>query len=127
MEDYKYKEITSKIIATAFEVHKVLGGGLQEIIYQRAFAIELQKINIKLESEKSHEIFYKDQRLPIGKRRLDFLIENLIVVELKSCNQIEDRHIAQVLSYLKIFNLEIGLILNFGGKSLTIKRIIHCP
>ena len=122
-EQYKYSNITSKIIGCAIEVHKVLGAGFQELIYQRALAKEmiLQGVNFQREPEIS--IYYKEEM--IGTRRIDFLVENKISVELKAIKALEEVHLTQAINYLEAYNLEIGLLVNFGTKSLEFKRLIN--
>lgn len=122
--ELKYREITEKIIGTSFEVHKFLGNGFQEVIYQRALAYEMQKSGLTFAREIEQYIFYKDLKDPIGSRRADFVVEGKILVELKAIIQLEEVHWAQVLNYLKAYKLEVGLLLNFGSKSLTFKRFV---
>jgi GxxExxY protein len=124
MEEYKHSELTGKIIRCAIQVHSFLGCGFQEIIYQRALAIELTRAGLKFQKELDVLIFYKDVIEPIGTRRLDFLVEELVLVELKALDELDDLHISQVLNYLKICNVEIGLLLNFGEQKLKTKRLI---
>jgi len=122
-EKYKHSELTGKIIGCSMEVHKILGNGFQEVIYQRALAIELGENNIVFEREKEMPIFYKEQH--IGTRRVDFLIEGMVSVELKALTKLEDVHLAQAINYLEAYNIEIGLLINFGAKSLEFKRLIN--
>jgi GxxExxY protein len=124
MTELKYKDITEKIIGASFEVHKFLGNGFQEVIYQRALAWELSNAGLSFAREIEQEIFYKDFQEPIGKRRADFVIEGKVLVELKALVELEDVHIAQVLNYLKAYKLEVGLLINFGSKSLIFKRLV---
>jgi GxxExxY protein len=124
MTELKYKDITEKIIGASFEVHKFLGNGFQEVIYQRALAWELSNAGLSFAREIEQEIFYKDLQEPIGKRRADFVIEGKVLVELKALVELEDVHIAQVLNYLKAYKLEVGLLINFGSKSLIFKRLV---
>ena len=124
MAELKYKEITEKIIGSPFEVHKFLGNGFQEVIYQRALAWELSKAGLTHVREIEQEIFYKELSEPIGTRRADFVVEGKILVELKALVALEDVHLAQVLNYLKAYRLEVGLLINFGSKSLTFKRLV---
>ncbi len=124
MTDLKYKDITEKIIGAAFEVHKFLGNGFQEVIYQRALAWELSNAGLSFEREINQEIFYKDLPEPIGTRRADFIVEGKVLVELKAIMELEDVQLAQVLNYLKAYRLEVGLLINFGGKSLIFKRLV---
>jgi hypothetical protein len=108
MAELKYKDITEKILGASFEVHKFLGIGFQEFIYQRALSWELKEKGLE----------------PIGRRRADFIVEGKVLVELKAMIQLEDVHLAQVLNYLKAYKLEVGLLINFGSKSLTYKRLV---
>jgi GxxExxY protein len=119
-----YKDITEKIIGASFEVHKFLGNGFQEVIYQRALAYELSKVGLEFSREIKQDIFYKDMEKPIGTRRADFVVEDKVMVELKALIKLEDVHMAQALNYLKAYRLEVGLLINFGSKSLTFKRLI---
>ena len=123
--ELKYKEITEKIIGASFEVHKFLGNGFQEVIYQRALAWELAQAGLSYTREIEQEIFYKELQEPIGTRRADFVVEGKVLVELKAIIQLEDVHLAQVLNYLKAYKPEAGLLINFGSKSLTFKRLVR--
>lgn len=122
--ELKYKDITEKIIGASFEVHKFLGNGFQEVIYQRALAYEMRKAGLLFEREIEQNIYYRDLEEPIGTRRADFVVEGKVLVELKAINELEDVHMAQALNYLKAYKLEVGLLINFGSKSLTFKRLI---
>ena len=122
-EQYKYSAITANILGCAFEVHKILGNGFQEVIYQRALAKEMALKGLSFAREFKMPIFYKKEQ--IGTRRVDFLIEEVISVELKAMVKIENVHLAQAINYLEAYNLEIGLLLNFGSKSLGYKRLIN--
>lgn len=122
--EYKYSGITEKIIGASFEVHKFLGNGFQELIYQRALAYEFIKAGLEFQREIKQEIFYKDLDEPIGTRRADFVVEGKILVEIKAIIQLEDVNIAQILNYLRAYKLEVGLLINFGSKSLTFKRLV---
>ena len=124
MSELKYKEITEKIIGASFEVHKFLGNGFQQVIYQRALAWEFSQAGLTYAREIEQEIFYKKLYEPIGTRRADFIVEGKVLVELKAIIQLEDVHLAQVLNYLKAYKLEVALLINFGSKSLTFKRIV---
>ena len=117
----KYEELTGKIIGCAMEVHSTLGNGFQEVIYQRCLALELGNSNIEYEREVEMEIYYKGEH--VGTRRADFLIEKTIMVELKAVINMEDVHLAQAMNYLEAYKLEIGLLINFGAKSLQFKRV----
>ena len=124
MTELKYKDITEKIIGAAFEVHSFLGNGFQEVIYQRALAWEMGQRGLEFAREIEQDIFYKNLPEPIGTRRADFVVENKVLVELKAIIQLEEVHLAQVLNYLKAYKLEVGLLINFGSKSLTFKRLV---
>ncbi len=117
----KYEDLTRKIIGCAMEVHKQLGNGFQEVVYQRALAIELQVNNITFQRELEMQIQYKGYE--IGSRRVDFFVDNQIMVELKALIQLEDVHLAQAMNYLEAYNKEIGLLINFGARSLQFKRV----
>jgi GxxExxY protein len=117
----KYQEITQKIIGASMEVHKILGNGFQEVIYQRALELEMNAMGLNFQREFEMDIFYKGER--IGGRRVDFFVENCIMVELKALILLEDVHLAQAMNYLEAYNIEIGLLINFGAKSLQFKRV----
>ena len=122
--ELKHKDITEKIIGASFEVHKFLGNGFQEVIYQRALAWEMRQLNLEFAREIEQDIFYKDLPRPIGTRRADFVVEGKVLVELKAKIHLEDVHLAQVLNYLNAYKLKVGLLINFGSKSLTFKRLV---
>ncbi len=105
------------------KVHYTLGNGFQEVIYQRALAIEMVKQGLPFQRELEMLIFYADQE--IGTRRVDFLIEDKVMVELKAITTLEDVHLAQAINYLEAYQLEVGLLLNFGSKSLEFKRLMN--
>ena len=122
-EQYKHSELTSKIIGCAMTVHKALGNGFQEVIYQRALEIEMDLAGIAFNREFEMPIFYREKH--IGTRRVDFLVEGIISVELKAMTKLEDVHFAQAINYLEAYNLEIGLLINFGEMSLNFKRLTN--
>jgi GxxExxY protein len=122
-EQYKYSDITAKVIGCAMEVHKILGNGFQEAIYQRALEKEMTLQGLDFAREYEMQIFYKNDR--IGTRRVDFLVEKVVSVELKAIIHLEDVHLAQAINYLEACNLEIGLLINFGAKNLQFKRLIN--
>jgi len=117
----KYEDITKKIIAASMKVHSELGNGFQEVIYQRALEIELPYENLSFQREMEMPIYYRNQQ--IGKRRVDFFVEDKIMVELKAMIKLEDVHLAQAMNYLEAYKMEIGLLINFGSKSLEFKRV----
>ncbi len=121
--EYKYSDLTAKIIGCAMEVHKLLGNGFQEVIYQRALEKEMNLQGLICIREFEMPIFYKDEL--VGTRRVDFLVESIISVELKAIVELENVHFAQAINYLEAYNLEIGLLLNFGSKSLQFKRLMN--
>ena len=123
-DNLKYGDITDKIIGAAFEVHTFLGNGFQEVIYQRALALELARAGLTFAREIEQEIFYKELPEPIGTRRADFVVEGKVLVELKAISELEEVHIAQLLNYLKAYRLEVGLLINFGSKRMEFKRFI---
>ena len=117
----KNEELTGKIIGSAINVHKALGPGFLESVYEEALAVEFETLGIKYERQKIVPIFYRDRQ--VGEHRLDFLVEKLVVVELKAVVALDKIFFATVRSYLKATNLENGLLLNFAAMPLTIKRI----
>lgn len=123
MADFKYGEITEKIIGAAFRVHGTLGNGFQEIIYQRALELELRNMSMLFAREFEMPIYYLDQL--IGTRRVDFLVNEKISLELKAVIKLEDVHLAQAINYLEAYNLEIGLLINFGSKRLEFHRFTN--
>ncbi|MGO9481703.1 MAG: GxxExxY protein [Candidatus Kryptoniota bacterium] len=122
-EEYKFSAITEKIIGCAMKVHSTLGNGFQEVIYQRALAIELSNAGIDFLREVEMPIHYAGEE--IGTRRADFVVDGKIMMELKALIALEDVHLAQALNYLEAYNLEIGLLINFGAKRLEFKRLTN--
>ena len=116
-----HEDLTRRIIGCAMEVHKRLGNGFQEIIYQRALQVEMNFVGLNFEREMEMSIFYRDSE--IGTRRVDFFVEGKIMVELKAIIKLEDVHLAQAMNYLEAYKMEIGLLINFGAKSLEFKRV----
>lgn len=119
----KYEDVTHKIIGCAMKVHSTLGNGFQEVIYQRALAIEMEKQELSFKREMEMTIFYEG--IDIGTRRVDFFVEENIMVELKALIKLEDVHLAQAMNYCQAYNLPIGLLINFGAKSLEFKRVYN--
>ena len=124
-EQYLHSELTGKIIGCAMEVHKALGNGFQEVIYQRALDIEMSQQGLTASREHEMDIFYKG--IKIGNRRVDFFVEEKVMVEIKAVIQLEDVHLAQAINYLEAYGLEVGLLINFGSKSLQFKRVMKPP
>lgn len=121
-EQFPDSELTGKIIGCAMEVHRFLGNGFQEVIYQRAMAIELANANLEFSREHEMDIIYKGET--IGTRRVDFFVEGKIMVELKAIIELEDVHLAQAINYLEAYHLEVGLLINFGSRKLQFKRVM---
>lgn len=122
-EKYKHSDLTGKIIGCAMKAHSTLGNGFQEVIYQRCLTIEMGSQDINFARELEMTIFYNG--IHVGTRRVDFLVDDKIMVELKAVSKLEDNHFAQALNYLEAYKLETGLLINFGSKSLEFKRITN--
>ena len=116
-------DLTYHIIGCAMKVHGTLGNGFQEVIYQRALAIEMRNQGLAFQRELEMPLFYEGHS--IGSRRVDFLVADKVMVELKAVIKLEDVHLAQGLNYLVAYQVELGLLLNFGAQSLEIKRLRH--
>ncbi|HEX6845780.1 MAG TPA: GxxExxY protein [Chitinophagaceae bacterium] len=123
VSDLKYHEITEKVIGCAMKVHRYFGAGFPEIVYKRALMIELERVGLKYKHEIGREIIYDDKL--IYKRRLDLIIEDVVLVELKAIKEVDNTEYNQILNYLRVFNLEVGLLINFGAPSLQFKRLIN--
>jgi GxxExxY protein len=121
-DEYPLSEITARIIATAKEVHRTLGPGFEEVFYQRAMALELPRQGLEFSREVWIDVHYKGQKL--GRKRIDFVIEG-VMVEIKAKAALEEVDFVQTLSYLKASGYKVGLLLNFGGKLLEIKRLVN--
>jgi len=119
----QFEDLTHKIIGCAMKVHSKLGNGFQEVIYQRCLGIEMEKQGLGFEREMEMPIYYEG--INVGTRRVDFFVENNIMVELKALIKLEDVHLAQAMNYLEAYNKSIGLLLNFGNRSLEFKRIYN--
>ena len=126
MEDrYAHSDLTGKIIGCAMAVHKTLGNGFQEVIYQRALAIEMAHAGLSFTREHEMQIFYRGES--IGTRRVDFFVEGIVMVEIKALIELEDVHLAQAINYLEAYGLDVGLLLNFGARRLQFKRVLRKP
>ncbi|MDP7554595.1 MAG: GxxExxY protein [Nitrospinota bacterium] len=123
-KDFPLKDITEKIISSAIEVHSTLGPGLLENIYEEALAYEFELRSIRYEKQKEIGLKYKDR--DIGKHRIDFLVEDQVVVELKAVGTMHKIYEAQLLTYLKAMGRKVGLLINFNVEMLKdgIKRMI---
>ena len=115
--------MTGQVIGCAMSVHSALGNGFQEVIYQRALEIEMLEKRLSFAREQEMPIYYKGRQ--IGSRRVDFLVENAVSVELKAITRLEDIHLAQAMNYLEAYDLEVGLLINFGARSLEFKRVAN--
>jgi GxxExxY protein len=120
---YKYSDLTEKIIGCSMRVHQKMRNGYQEKIYQACLGFEFGKAGLSFSVETELPVFYDE--VEVGRRRVDFLVERKIVVEIKAVSALTDAHLAQALNYLEVLNLEIGLLINFGAKSLEFKRLIN--
>ena len=121
--EHKYSALTGKTIGCAMTVHSALGNGFQEVIYQRALAIEMAEEGLSFSREHEMPIYYKKHQ--VGTRRVDFLVEGVVSVELKAIIRLEDVHLAQAINYLEAYDLEVGLLINFGARSLEFKRVAN--
>ncbi len=116
-------DLTYKIIGCAMKVHSTLGNGFQEVIYQRCLAIEMEKQGLGFVREQEIPIFYND--VEVGTRRADFVMEDKVMVEIKAIIQLENVHLAQGLNYLQAYKIDKGLLINFGSRSLEMKRLFR--
>lgn len=116
-------ELTYKTIGCAMKVHNTLGPGFQEVIYQRCLAIELERAGVSFVREQEHAIYYEG--VHVGTRRADFVVENRVVVEIKAKTALEDVHLAQAKNYVVAYDFPLGLLINFGGKSLEYKLLFN--
>ena len=116
-------DLTHAIIGCGMTVHTSLGNGFQEVIYQRALAIEMAFQGLSFAREKEMPIFYRNRQ--IGTRRVDFFVENRVMVELKAVEKIQDVHKAQAINYLEAYGIADGLLMNFGGRRLEFKRLYN--
>jgi GxxExxY protein len=118
-----YEDLTAKIIGCAMEVHNDLGNGFQEVVYQRALAFEMQSVGLAFKRELEMPLFYKTHN--VGLRRVDFFVEDKIMVELKALVELEEVHLAQGINYLEAYGMDVGLLLNFGARKLQFKRLLN--
>lgn len=119
----QHEDLTHKIIGCAMKVHSTLGSGFPEVIYQRALSIEMAKQELEFGREVVMPIFYDG--IDIGTRRVDFFVQDKIMVELKAVSILNDLHLAQTMNYLEAYNLQVGLLINFGSKSMEFKRVFN--
>lgn len=118
MPDFKYGDITEKIIGAAFRVHRTLGNGFPEVMYQRALALEFDIMALEYAREFEMPVYYLDKK--IGTRRVDFPVAKKISVELKAALKVEDAHVAKAMNYLEVYDLEVGLLLKFRQQAIEI-------
>lgn len=121
--EYKYSDITEKIIGCAMKVHGKMGNGYREIIYQRCLEIEMRKIGLNFNRELEVNVYYEESI--VGKRKVDFLVENVVSVELKAIAELDQENLNQALNHLEAYKKEVGLLINFGAKKLQFKRLIN--
>ena len=124
---YAYSDVTGAVIGCALEVHSILGTGFQEVVYQRALAVEMESRGLSFAREWEVPIFlpmFIGER-QVGTRRVDFLVDGKVVVELKAISGLERVHLAQAINYLEAFGLEVGLLLNFGAAKLEFRRVVN--
>jgi GxxExxY protein len=117
------KSLTHEIIGCAMQVHRVLGNGFQEVIYQRALAKEMRYTGLEFEREKEMQIYYRGE--DIGTRRVDFFVKGKVMVEIKAVEKLEEVHKSQAINYCEAYNIADGLLINFGSKSLDFKRVYN--
>ena len=122
MSEYKYKELTGCVIGCAMQVHRTLGAGFSEVVYQRSLALEMRVAGLIFQREMTLPLYYRNEE--VGARRVDFLVADVLLLELKAVTEILPIHHTQIINYLNAYQLEVGLLLNFGTSSLTFKRFI---
>ncbi len=123
IQQLKYSDITEKVLKAAFKVHTAIGPGFREVIYQRSMTIELGEMGLTCSAERSMDVFYFESK--VGSRRLDLIVEEKVLVELKAIKELDNYEYSQVINYLHVFKLEVGLLLNFGRQSLEYKRFVN--
>ncbi|MDP5170319.1 MAG: GxxExxY protein [Bacteroidia bacterium] len=122
-DEAEINALTHKIIGCAMQVHRTIGNGFQEVIYQRALAIEFTFQGLSFAREMEMDLFYRE--LHIGTRRVDFFVEEKVMVEIKAVEKLENMHKAQAINYCEAYNIEDGLLINFGATSLDFKRVYN--
>ena len=120
--DIRHNKTTETIIGCAMRVHTILGTGFQEVIYQRSLAVEMELAGLVFGREIEVPLFYKN--VEVGSRRVDFLVDECVLVELKALHELTPTHHAQIINYLEAYRLEVGLLINFGERSLVFKRFL---
>jgi GxxExxY protein len=119
---HSFEELSGRIIAAAIDVHKELGPGFLESVYQRAMEVALEHRGIPFERQKEITVCFES--VDVGVHRLDLVVEEEIIVELKAVKALEDTHFAQLKSYLRATDLQVGLLLNFNAPTLVVKRVV---
>ena len=122
-ENLKHHELTEKIIGCAMKVHRYFGPGFPEIVYKKALMIELAKAGLSFKQEVEKDIIYEG--ILIHRRRLDLIVENTVLAELKALKEVDNGDYNQIINYLRVFQIEVGLLFNFGTPSLQFKRFIN--
>src|SRR5688572_17424820 len=120
---HEFEELSGRILGAAVEVHKALGPGFLESIYQRAMEVALSHREVPFEPQKEIHVFFEE--VDVGVHRLDLVVQNRIILELKAVKALEEIHFAQLKSYLKATGLQVGLLLNFNAPTLIVKRVVH--
>lgn len=120
--DTRYNKLTQSVIGCAMQVHRTLGNGFQEVIYQRCLALEMERTGLVFVREVTMPLYYRD--VEVGSRRVDFLVDGVVLIELKALSEINHTHFAQTINYLEAYKLEVGLLINFGETSLRFKRFL---
>lgn len=123
IQDLQHNELTQKIIGCAMKVHGKMKNGYVEAVYQKCLAIELKNAGLSFQQEVDVPIYYNE--IIVGRRRVDFIVGKNVIVEIKAITTLENHHIAQAINYLETHNLQIGLLINFGSKSLQFKRLVN--
>jgi len=122
-EHLELEGLTDKILGCAISVHKALGAGHMESVYHNAMVVELQRRGLKVEKEKDVKVYYEGKE--VGVRRIDLLVEGMVILELKAVKEFDEAHATQLLSYLRSTGMRVGLLLNFAGPVLKIKRFLN--
>ena len=119
----KHQELTGRVIGCAMKVHRGIGYGFQELIYQRALEHEMERAGLSFDREYDMPVFYEG--VQVGTRRVDFFVAEVVLLELKAVSALDNVHLVQLRNYLQVFRLEVGLLLNFGARSLEYKRLTN--
>lgn len=122
LEEYKHQALTRTVIGCAMRVHCTLGEGFPEVVYQRSLAQELTRSAVQFQREVNLPVYYNEEI--VGYRRVDFLVEETVLVELKATSALTTAHFNQIINYLNAYRLEVGLLINFGESSLRFRRFI---